>query len=308
MAQGSLSILMIFLDGVGLGQDNPSSNPFLSASLPHLRRLLDGQLPLQSSGRIDAGRAILIPTDPTLGVAGTPQSATGQASLFTGVNAALALGRHWGPYPNEPLRQIIRRDSIFKKLAAQGQSAYFANAYPERYFRDVARGKRGLSASGLAATAGGLRLLGYDDLRDGRALSAFLTNEGWRTALGYADVPAISYRQAGQTLATLAGEHRFSLFEHYYTDVCGHHQDWPAAIATLEAFDEFLAGVLDGFDDERMLLIVTSDHGNIEDLTVRGHTLNPVPTLVAGRRRHEMAASIANLCDVAPAVLHVLPA
>ena len=183
-----------------------------------------------------------------------------------------------------------------------GGCGAFANAYPERYFKEVERGKRGLSATGLAARAGALALRDHDALRDGQAVSAFLTNRGWRETLGYTDLPEISEHDAGRNLARLAHRHDVTLFEHYYTDVCGHHQDWPQAIATLEALDRFIGGVLDEMGSS-MLLVVTSDHGNIEDLSVRGHTLNPVPTLLVGARRRDIAPRIASLADITPAIL-----
>lgn len=298
-------ILLIFLDGVGLGQSDPTTNPLVRARMPVVASLLGGPLVL-TGGLLETAHATLIPTDANLGVDGLPQSATGQTTILTGVNAAQELGFHWGPHPNEQLRAIIARDSIFKKLSSMGGLGAFANAYPERYFADVARGKRGLSATGLAARAGGLRLRDHDDLRAGQAVSAFFDNRGWRDTLGYAGMPDITLHQAGLNLAAIARQHDFTLFEHYYTDICGHHRDWPQAIQTLEDLDQFLGGVLDGFSDD-MVLVLTSDHGNIEDLSVRGHTANLVPTLLVGRRRDDVARRITSLADLTPAILqHIM--
>ncbi len=302
---GALSFVMIFVDGVGLGLADPDVNPLARAHMPHLAHLLNGHPLVLHESPLITRDATLIATDATLGVAGMPQSATGQTTLLTGVNAARELGVHVGPYLNEALCQIIARASIFKTLTESGRSSAFANAYPERYFADVERGKRNLSATGLAARCGGLRLRDHHDLRQGRALSAFFTNEGWRSVLGYSDLPVVSLRQAGQTLAALGRQHAFTLFEHFQTDVCGHHQDWVQAVQVLEALDEFIGGVLDGLDDD-MALIVTSDHGNVEDLTVRGHTLNPVPTLLVGKRRGEVGSDIASLADLTPAIVGAL--
>lgn len=299
-----LSILMIFLDGVGLGVNDPAVNPLARASMPQIATLLGGPLVLNGAVR-ETDRATLIATDACLGVDGAPQSATGQTTLLTGVNAARELGRHWGPHPNEPLRQIISRDSIFRKLHESGNRGAFANAYPERYFAEVARGKRGLSATGLAARAGGLRLRDHNDLRAGQALSAFFTNRGWRDVLGYTDLPDMTLEQAGRQLAALAAAHDFTLFEHYHTDICGHHRDWAEAMQTLEAFDAFLSGVLGAMPDN-MVVIITSDHGNIEDLTERGHTRNPVPTLLIGAARRVLAGRIAGLADLTPAIVAAL--
>jgi 2,3-bisphosphoglycerate-independent phosphoglycerate mutase len=295
----------MFLDGVGLGQADPEINPLVRARMPNMTDLLAGRQLVMNGGGVETPLATLIPTDALLGVDGTPQSATGQTTLLTGVNAARELGYHWGPHPNEPLRQIISRASIFRSLAEGSRLGAFANAYPQRYFDEVERGKRGLSATGLSARAGGLRLRDHDDLRQGQAVTAFFTNQGWRDVLGYTDLPDVTPFQAGQTLAALAREHSFTLFEHYYTDVCGHHRDWPQAIQTLESLDEFLGGVLTNLP-ANALLIITSDHGNIEDMSVRGHTLNPVPALLVGEARHKIADSIHSLVDLTPAILSVI--
>ncbi len=299
----ALSVLMIFLDGVGLGRNDPDVNPLARAAMPNLTDLLGGPLVLDGGLRRTAN-AVLAPTDATLGVSGLPQSATGQTTLLTGVNAARELGMHWGPHPNEALRQIVDRASIFRRLAEQGKSGAFANAYPERYFAELARGKRGLSPTGLAARAGGLRLRDHNDLRQGQAVTAFFTNQGWRDVLGYRDLPEITPRQAGQQLVAIAAQHDYTLFEHYYTDICGHHQDWQQALNALETFDAFLGGVLDSLTDN-MLVILTSDHGNIEDLSVRGHTLNPVPTLAVGAQRDALAARIGDLTHITPAIVDI---
>ena len=50
----------------------------------------------------------------------------------------------------------------------------------------------------------------------------------------------------------------------------------------LEMIDAVLGGLLAAWDDENGLLILTSDHGNIEEKDQRQHTRNPVPTLLIG--------------------------
>ena len=67
-----------------------------------------------------------------------------------------------------------------------------------------------------------------------------------------------------------------------------------------------MGGILDAFDDSRSLLLITSDHGNIEDERTRRHTRNPVPAIVAGARRHEFAAGLRSLTDVTPAIVRII--
>ncbi|MFQ6059299.1 MAG: hypothetical protein ACE5MB_10535 [Anaerolineae bacterium] len=300
-----MRVLFLFLDGVGLGEDDPERNPFLNARMPHLQGLLGGQMPLRERGRIEAERATLIPTDALLGVPGLPQSATGQTALLTGVNAARVLGRHWGPWPDATLRGLLERKSVFKQVADLGRRPYFANAYPQRYFDELDRGRR-LSAVPLAAQAAGLELLLYPALKAGRALSADFTNEGWRDFLGYTDVPLLSLEEAGATLVHLAGEHDFTLYEYWPLDLLGHRGTMAQAVEALERFDAFLGGILEAMDDGEMLLVLTSDHGNLEDLGTRGHTRNPVPTLLVGVGREAAAQQIRDLSHIAPALVEAL--
>jgi bisphosphoglycerate-independent phosphoglycerate mutase (AlkP superfamily) len=55
-------------------------------------------------------------------------------------------------------------------------------------------------------------------------------------------------------------------------------------------------------DKERDTLLITSDHGNLEDGAALTHTRNPVPLVVWGNRSHELRESIHSLVDVTPAL------
>jgi bisphosphoglycerate-independent phosphoglycerate mutase (AlkP superfamily) len=52
--------------------------------------------------------------------------------------------------------------------------------------------------------------------------------------------------------------------------------------------------------------MLTSDHGNIEDLSVRNHTLNDVPTLIWGRGLDFAASTIRDLADITPTIIKLL--
>jgi bisphosphoglycerate-independent phosphoglycerate mutase (AlkP superfamily) len=54
-----------------------------------------------------------------------------------------------------------------------------------------------------------------------------------------------------------------------------------------------------------MLLVIASDHGNIEDLRV-GHTRNPALGLVVGEAHANLAGRVTALTDLAPAILDTL--
>jgi hypothetical protein len=278
----------------------------VSAAIPNLQRLLNGQRPLAGLSAIESDRALFIPTDACLGVAGLPQSATGQGAIVTGLNVPRLVGEHWGPLPNPPVADLIRRESLFLKLKSRGLDAVLLNAYPQRYFDGIDSGRRLYSAIPLALTAAGLPPMTADDLRAGRALSADLTGEGWRTHLGIADVPVYSLPEAGRQLARLARAHAFSFFDFWLSDHAGHRSSLGEARQMLEGLDAMLGGLLDAWDDEAGLIVITSDHGNLEDLSHRHHTLNRVPTLVIGSARAAFASGISDLTHFAPAIVNYL--
>jgi len=153
----------------------------------------------------------------------------------------------------------------------------------------------------------GIPLLNQDDLFAGRALSADFTGKGWRERLGYADTPVYSFNQAGGKLAQLAQEYDFSFFEFWISDFIGHRKDMEEALLWLKRFDQVLGGLLNAWDDKGGLILITSDHGNLEDLSTRRHTANPVPALIIGSSelRSSFSKNLADLTDVAPAIENI---
>lgn len=296
--------LFLFVDGVGLGSEDPASNPLADPSLSALRGLLGGRPPVISALGDPPGAtgARLAALDACLGVPGLPQSGTGQTALLTGLNAPALHGAHAGPYPPPDLRPLLGSHGIWRRLIESGRRVAFANAFPDRYLDRARDGQGRMGTIARAAHAAGVRLRGPADLRAGRAISAFLTNEAWQTRLGYAEMPRIDEVQAGRQLAALARDHDFTLFEYYATDMAGHRPERLAPAAVLAAFDGFLEGVLASWPTEE-LLVIASDHGNLEDLRVRGHTLAPALGIWRGPVPE---LPLNALTDVAPAVLAAL--
>lgn len=286
--------------------DDPATNPLAAADYPVLQQLLGGVRPVLAAGRVQGPGAHLIPADAQMGVGGRPQSATGQAALLTGLNAPLLLGEHYGPRPDDRVRAILQRAGIFRRLAVAGKHPYFCNAYPQRYFDVVHSGRRRLSAVPFAAVAGGQRLLTHTDILAGRALSADFTNQAWRDELGYADAPVYGAAEAGAVLSRLAQPYDFVFFEHWMTDVLGHEQNMAGAVAVFQRFDAFLGGLMAAADMQQTLIIVASDHGNVEDLSHGKHTTNPALSLLIGAQRHAYADRIRMLTDFLPVVLEHL--
>jgi hypothetical protein len=291
-----MSVLLIFVDGIGVGIDNPDVNPFTRARTRHLvaaRGLSDR--PMLRAG------ALVVPTDATLGVDGLPQSASGQTTLLTGINAARRLGRHVHGFCTRPLAAILDGESLFARVRRGGGKATFANAYTPEFFRGE---RRFLSVTTVAMKQAGLPFRDLDDLARGEALFHDITNRGLRER-GYR-VPEVHPKEAGRRLARLACSHDFTMYEHFQTDQAGHARDMDRAVFLIEQLDLLLDGVLETADPDKLLVVMTSDHGNIENLTVRTHTRNPVPTLLWGAGREAVAGEVHTLADIAPALLRHL--
>ncbi|MBM3144391.1 MAG: metalloenzyme domain-containing protein [Chloroflexi bacterium] len=302
-----MKFLFFFMDGIGLGQDDRRRNPFAQAEMPNLSALLGGErlIGLPPGVVLESERATLLPLDACLGVAGLPQSASGQAALLTGVNAPAILGEHFGPKPNPAIAEILANGNLFETLKEKGRRVALLNAYPQAYFTEINSGQRLPGAVAMAALESGLPLMNADDLFAGRALSADFTGKGWRERLGYHDTPLLSFNQAGARLAELTRNYDFALFEFWVSDVLGHRKDMHEACLWLKRFDQVLGGLLDAWNDDEGLILIASDHGNLEDLGTRRHTDNPVPALVIGAPdlRHSFSERLGNLTDIMPAIL-----
>jgi hypothetical protein len=289
------SVLLFFIDGLGIGPRgvfNPldgldNAEPLAIFPDEKPATILDG---------------IVVPTDACLGIAGRPQSASGQTTILTGINAPALLGYHKQGFPNVAMLEIIRDHSIFLQLTRAGiQPITFANTYTQRFFDER---PRWVSATTAAVEAAGLRFRTLADLKAGRAVyqdftNAILIERGEEVSLRTPD-------EAARVLAGIAGENRFTLYEYFITDKVGHAQDVTAAKTVLRNLARLIRGVLAKIDLRRTSVILTSDHGNIEDLSSRNHTLNAVPTIVWGANRHFIADRIKTLADITPAIVATL--
>src|SRR5438876_1688458 len=291
----AVSLLLFFIDGLGIGIRGPH-NPFDG---------LDGAAPLaifQDEPALLGFDGVLVPTDARLGVQGRPQSASGQTTILTGVNAPAAIGYHKQGFPNQALLDIIREHSIFVQLKKAGiHPIAFANTYTRAYFESR---PRWVSATTAAVEAAGLSFNTVPDLIAGRAVYQDFTNamliERGET------VKSRTPEEAGEVLANIVAQNKFSLYEYFITDKIGHAQDLEAATRVLPMLARFIRTLLAKVDLDRSTVMLTSDHGNVEDLSVRNHTMNLVPTIVWGRNRERIAARIRSLTDITPTIVELL--
>lgn len=301
-----MKVLILFLDGVGLGDDSAEVNPFVRYAPPFLSHLLGGARLIRANAGHHSKKLTLRGLDVGLGVAGLAQSGTGQAAILSGLNVPQMLGGHDGPYPSTAVKQILDQHNLFSQLQAQGKRVAYAHAFPPNYHARLGRGKARMSANAYALHTAGVRLRTLDDLRTGRAVSGDITNGYWFK--NQADMPTLTPQQAGQNLVLLAQAYDVSYFDLWTTDVVGHRRNWDDAEALLGLLDGFLAGIVDSLPPE-MLFLIISDHGNFEDLSTKQHTPNPALFMALGPAHPQIAATaqtMTSVLDIAPLVQRVL--
>lgn len=306
-------ILLIFVDGVGLGPAS-ESNPLTTVATPTLTGLLGGPLTRETCRRLSENPGgdrnpdgpVLVALDARLGVEGLPQSATGQTALFTGVNAPEHVGRHVTAFPGPQLKALINEHGLLRRARKAGLEVTFANAYTDRYFERVETERRGRhSATTLTALAAGLRLRSVEELLEGEAVTWDVTRHrfgGSRSQPG--TLTPVAPEEAGRHLASMAARHHLTLWETFLTDLAGHRRFEVTPEEALTRIDGLLGGVL-AHRPRELTVVLTSDHGNVEDDRHTTHTKNPVPLLALGPRA-ERFRSLRRLTDVAPMILEVL--
>ena len=237
-------VLLIFLDGVGVGSIDPVVNPLFSGCMPFLRKLLGGRMPSARAASIAAADALCIPADANLRVAGLPQSGTGQATLYTGVNCARLIQQHFGPYLYSTLRPVVSARNVFTQLQQAGlrvNDCALANAFPSRFFDYLAGHRRRMVAGIYAAIESGVTLRDITHLKNRTAISTDITAARW-PEIGHPDAPVVSHIEAGEILASVVGAHRFTLFEYFATDKAGHERSHEHAQQVLQGVDRFWRG------------------------------------------------------------------
>jgi hypothetical protein len=234
-------------------------------------------------------------------VAGLPQSGTGQTAIFTGVNAPKRIGKHFGPHPYSTLVPFVNERNIFVQLRGKSKTFFFVNGFPQRYFDYISSPRGKTPTVALSYLAAGGRLNTIDDIEAGTAISADITNEGLKSFSHRLQI--ISPFEAGKKFYNIGRSFDYILFEYFFPDKAGHLQTMKGAVDVLERMDGFLAGILEAFDQREDILLFVSDHGNIEDLSTKSHTRNPVPLLVVGDRRKFFSDRIDALTDITPALV-----
>lgn len=295
-----MSLLFIFIDGIGVGE-NHSLNPLADKNLKSFS-FFTGKNGFHRECEEVIGDTKLFKTiDANLGVRGLPQSGTGQVTLFSGINASEMIGKHFGPYPYSSTKPLLVKNSLFKKVIELGKEPHFLNAYPDIFFKKSETRDRWTSTT-LMVRSAGIRLNRIEDIKEGKAITAEIIQNAWRDMLGL-DVPEIKPVDASERALNALRKYDLVLYEYYLTDKAGHEMNREKADFVLERLDEFLMGIIKKIKPTDTL-VITSDHGNLEDLTIKTHTRNPVPLFVKGKV--EPFKKVESITGVTPAILEVL--
>lgn len=290
-------LFLFFIDGIGLCQkESPISHLFTKITG---KKLIAGNQP----DFFDSG--VICSADATLNVPGRPQSATGQAAIFTGINASEYLGYHLTAFPNQKLVDLIEKQSLMKNLVENGISVTSANMYSKEFFqKKAARRRNAFPVSTLTIKASGAPFRYFSDYEKGQAVFADITNRLIRER-GY-DIDEISPETAASNLLKILEDNQFVFFEYFMTDVYGHKRNSKKLDESVDILNRFTETVWSGIKNDETAILIISDHGNAEDLSIGDHTLNNVPAILLTKNitySKSFAESIHSLVDIYPWVL-----
>ena len=289
-----MKVVFLFVDGLGVGANDAAINPCTDDSnkiFTNFRDNPDRDVPFTG---------VVKGLDATLGVPGLPQSATGQTALLTGINAAKIIQHHLSGFPNRALRELLLRHSLLRETVQMGKKAAFINAFRPLFFDLPEQMILRLSATTIANYAAGLPFFRLEDIIAKRSIYQDFTNVSLQER-GF-DVPVYSPEKAADILSAAVAEYDFILYEYFRTDRAGHSQDRSLALAEIDKLSRFVVRFLSGIKLRSTAVILTSDHGNIEDLSTKSHTRNPAMTLVWGTGNEEISKKMHSIVDVTPVI------
>jgi predicted AlkP superfamily pyrophosphatase or phosphodiesterase len=288
----SNKLIIIFIDGVGIGKLDPAYNPccFSETGI------------FNSRGSDLPGGGVLYPLDAQLGIPGFPQSATGHTTIYTGINAPALIEKHLFGFPNARLKLELRERSLFVILSRMGIKCKFINAFRPLFFTTPELFKnKNMSATTEMNKYAGLPFSDFSQIKNHKALYHEYTNENL-ISLGF-DLPIFSARQAAEILISESRSYDVILYEFFMTDFAGHRQDMKQAIKQIHSIEILIMDVIRNNKFFDTTVLVVSDHGNIEDLRKKSHTNNPAYSAIWWAKQIKERKAPTSLKDINPLVL-----
>jgi 2,3-bisphosphoglycerate-independent phosphoglycerate mutase len=288
-------IILFFVDGLGIGETNPDYNPCCHTQE---KIFVNNDTNFPQDGKKFA-------LDACLGVSGLPQSGSGQTTIYTGENASQLIGRHLFGFPNRQLRELLGEKSLFVSLSRSKYQCKFMNAFRPVFFTtpEVFRNMR-MSATTEMNRAAELPFNTITDITNGRALYHDYTNEVLRR-LGF-KIPKYSAENAAEILISESKCFDLVLYEFFLTDMAGHTRDMTRAVNVLQQVENLLIALIRKINRDQTILILISDHGNIEDLRTKSHTKNAALMGFWGKNNDLINFDLASLTDIAPLISYIL--
>jgi 2,3-bisphosphoglycerate-independent phosphoglycerate mutase len=127
--------------------------------------------------------------------------------------------------------------------------------------------------------------------------------------------PEMSARQVTEALVKKFSEEPINLVIANFAnaDMVGHTGNFAASVKACEVIDECLGKVVDAALSKKGRVVITADHGNIEQLIDydtgmphTAHTINRVPVILVDEERKRSRLKEGTAIDVAPTVLQLL--
>jgi 2,3-bisphosphoglycerate-independent phosphoglycerate mutase len=127
--------------------------------------------------------------------------------------------------------------------------------------------------------------------------------------------PVMCAREVTEALVRRLGEGGLGLVIANFAnaDMVGHTGNFEAAVKACEVIDECIGKVVDAALSHKVRLIITADHGNIEQMIDydtgaihTAHTTNVVPVVLVDEERKKLPLRSGAAADIAPTLLRLL--
>ncbi len=134
----------------------------------------------------------------------------------------------------------------------------------------------------------------------------------------YASTPEMSASEVADKICSNLSNPEFPLIvaNMCNVDVVGHIEDQNAILKAVQAVDQALGKIVEACKQKGIILIVTADHGTVEEWLYpdgavnTGHTKNPVPFVIADFSSENLSCwtlrKKGELTDIAPTILELL--
>jgi 2,3-bisphosphoglycerate-independent phosphoglycerate mutase len=298
---------IIFIDGLGIGKNNKTINP-----VSHIKNSIFYNFN-QINRKYIKDNTLIIPINANLLKNQIPQSATCQSSLFTGINTAKLNGRHIPGFPNKHIRKIVFENNIFLKFKEKGLKTNFINCYPINY-KELNKTKlsidnegnfiyqseiskrllKKISVTTIISLSLKKKFIGINGLKKEKTIYHDFTNKS--LIKNSFQINKFSPAKASKILYNQKNIYDVILYEYFLLDIAGHKTDFRKAVKYLKELSEFINCLIKKLKKNETLILI-SDHGNIEDISKKSHTFNPVPLIIINYENLNYKNTIKSLTD-----------